>query len=235
MDSMTVRQDDDSGRDDTRSPTGRIDGGADVRGGDLPMDVDSAVLVDVFANMQLGLGVWRLEDIDDENTFRLIASNPAARQIGRMPPGSLIGATLAEALPGAIETDLVAIFAEVVRSGTARDLGVIHYGDKNIPEADYRVKAFPISNDCVGTMFEVVDAAEPTVGAGVAERYRLTKRETTILYYIAAGRANKEIATALEISVLTVAKHVSSILKKMAVHSRTEAAVLALRPGALGP
>ena len=203
--------------------------------GDILADVDSEVLVEVFANMQLGLAVWQLEDVDKEITFRLVASNPAARKLGRMPPGSLIGATLSEALPGSIETGLLAVFAEVVHSGEGRDLGVVHYGDKNIPEADYRLKAFPISNDSVGTMFEVVSESMPAVAVGVADAYGLTKRETTVLYYVAAGRMNKEIARALDISHMTVAKHVASILRKMKVHSRTEATVLALRPGALGP
>lgn len=210
-------------------------GGAGTRGGEIPGDVDSQVLVDMYSNMQLGLAVWQKEDVNDETTFRLVASNPAAKKLGRMPPGSLIGATLAEALPGSIETGLADILAEVVRSGMGRDLGVVHYGDKNIPEADYRVKAFPLSGGCVGTMFEVVGDSRPAVAVGVAEAYSLTKRETTVLYYVAAGRMNKEIARALEISPLTVAKHVASVMRKMNVRSRTEATVLALRPGALGP
>ena len=208
----------------------------DTRGGDIPTAVDIQVLVDVFSNMQLGLAIWRLEDTPGDITFRLLASNPAAREVGRMPPGSLIGATLAEALPGSVKTNFTTILSEVVRSGEGRDLGVIHYGDKNLPAADYRLKLFPISDDCVGTMFEVVGRRRPAGGAGAEEtEYRLTKRERTILYYVAAGRANKQIATALGISPETVHKHVSSILRKMGARSRTEATVLALNSGLLAP
>lgn len=208
-------------------------GGAGVRGAEIPASVDVQVLVDVFSNMQLGLAVWRMEDIRNENSFRLIASNPAARRVGRMPPGSLIGATLAEALPGSIRTRLMAILAEVVRSGEAHDLGVVHYGDEHIPEADYRVRAFPIANDAVGTMFEVVGNEVPSGGVQPSADFGLTKRETTVLYYVAAGRADKEIARALSISPETVHKHVSSILRKMRVSSRTEASVVAIKSGLL--
>ncbi len=223
---MTARQ------SDTRRP---VEGGAGMSAGDIPAGLDVQVLVDVFSNMQLGLAVWRQEDIHDENTFRLIASNPAARRMGRMPPGSLIGATLAEALPGAFRTGLMAILAEVVRSGEAADLGVVRYGDEHIPDADYRVKAFPISNDCVGTVFEVVDAEEPRRKVDAETDFGLTKRETTVLYYVAAGRADKEVAKALGISPETVHKQVSSILRKMRAASRTEASVVAIKAGLLGP
>lgn len=226
MVSMTARQ------NRTDRP---VQGGAEMPGGDISEGVDVQVLVDVFSNMQLGLAVWRLEDIHDETTLRLIASNPAARQIGRMPPGSLIGATITEALPGALRTGLVTILADVVRSAEATDLGVVHYGDEHIPEADYHVRAFPIAADCVGTMFEIVDTEEPSGEVRAETDFGLTKRETTVLYYVAAGRADKEIAKALDISAETVHKHVSSILRKMRVSSRTEASVVAIKSGLLSP
>ena len=206
-----------------------------MRGVEIPVGVDTQVLVDVYSNMQIGLAVWRLEDIHDENTLRLIASNPAAQEAGRMPSGSLIGATLAEALPGATRTGLALALANVVRSGEGTDLGVVRYGDEHIPEADYRVKAFPIANDCVGTMFEVVGAKEPSGNPRAETDFGLTKREMTVLYYVAAGRADKEIARALSISPETVHKHVSSILRKMRVSSRTEASVVAIKSGLLSP
>ena len=61
--------------------------------------------------------------------------------------------------------------------------------------------------------------------------YGLTFRELTILHLLAAGRSDKEIATDLVISPLTVQKHVSNILGKMDASSRTEAATRALKEG----
>jgi len=59
----------------------------------------------------------------------------------------------------------------------------------------------------------------------------LSAREMTILQLIARGASNKEIARELHISRQTVKNHMSSILRKLAVNDRTQAAVLALRRG----
>ena len=67
----------------------------------------------------------------------------------------------------------------------------------------------------------------------IEKTYSLTFRELTILHPLAAGRSDKEIATELVISPLTVRKHVSNILGKMDAASRTEAATRALRQGLL--
>jgi DNA-binding NarL/FixJ family response regulator len=59
----------------------------------------------------------------------------------------------------------------------------------------------------------------------------LSPREMEILQFITRGASNKEIAHDLGISRQTVKNHMSSILKKLAVNDRTQAAVLALRRG----
>lgn len=59
----------------------------------------------------------------------------------------------------------------------------------------------------------------------------LSPREMEILQYITRGASNKEIAHELGISRQTVKNHMSSILRKLAVNDRTQAAVLALRRG----
>jgi two-component system nitrate/nitrite response regulator NarL len=56
----------------------------------------------------------------------------------------------------------------------------------------------------------------------------LTAREKEILQHIAQGRSNKRIASTLRISEGTVKVHVRHLLKKLNLHSRTEAAVWAL-------
>lgn len=59
----------------------------------------------------------------------------------------------------------------------------------------------------------------------------LSKREMEILDLITKGRSNKEIAFELGISRQTVKNHMTSILRKLAVNDRTQAAVYALRHG----
>jgi len=60
---------------------------------------------------------------------------------------------------------------------------------------------------------------------------QLTERETAVLRLLAQGLANKEIAAALTIGEKTVKTHVSNILSKLGVVSRTQAALYAVRVG----
>ena len=62
----------------------------------------------------------------------------------------------------------------------------------------------------------------------------LTERERQVLRLVAVGKANKDIAAELDISERTARTHVSSILTKLRLTSRTQAALWAVREG-LGP
>ncbi len=59
----------------------------------------------------------------------------------------------------------------------------------------------------------------------------LTKRETTILKMAAKGMGNSEIAESLHLSVRTIESHLGSIFNKLAVGSRTEAVIEAMKKG----
>jgi DNA-binding NarL/FixJ family response regulator len=60
---------------------------------------------------------------------------------------------------------------------------------------------------------------------------KLTDREIDVLRLLAAGRANKEIANELIIGETTVKTHVSNIMMKLGVSSRTQAALYAVKVG----
>ncbi len=60
---------------------------------------------------------------------------------------------------------------------------------------------------------------------------RLTERETDVLRLLAVGKANREIAADLAIGENTVRTHVSSILAKLGMRSRTQAALYAAQIG----
>lgn len=59
----------------------------------------------------------------------------------------------------------------------------------------------------------------------------LTERELEVLQLLARGQSNRELADALAISEATVRTHVSNILNKLNLCSRTQAALYALREG----
>ena len=73
------------------------------------------------------------------------------------------------------------------------------------------------------------DIENPTVPAFTADP--LTERELETLRLIAQGMSNKEIAAALFVHERTVAKHVSSVLRKLQLASRTQAALYAIHEG----
>jgi DNA-binding NarL/FixJ family response regulator len=59
----------------------------------------------------------------------------------------------------------------------------------------------------------------------------LTSRELEVLRLVATGKPNKQIATELSISERTARTHVSRILRKLRLSSRTQAALWAVREG----
>lgn len=62
-----------------------------------------------------------------------------------------------------------------------------------------------------------------------AEQVELTARELQVLECLAAGMSNKQVAKSLDISIRTVAVHVSNLLRKTGSSSRTEAALWAVK------
>ncbi len=65
-------------------------------------------------------------------------------------------------------------------------------------------------------------------------RESLTPRETDILKMIGRGYSNKDISKELELSEYTIKAHVSSLLSKLELSSRTQAALFSLKQGLVG-
>jgi two-component system NarL family response regulator len=83
-----------------------------------------------------------------------------------------------------------------------------------------------------------VHAGKTRIPAVVAERLasrmggqELTARELEVLGLIVRGQSNKEIGGSLSISEATVKTHINSILSKMGVSDRTQAATSAIQRG----
>jgi len=68
-------------------------------------------------------------------------------------------------------------------------------------------------------------------GDAAAHPDSLSAREVEVLRLIAAGRSNREIGTALFLSVRTVERHIANIYGKTNARGRAEATAYALRQG----
>jgi len=82
-----------------------------------------------------------------------------------------------------------------------------------------------------GSWWPEAPADPAAAGGDVPERRldRLSRQELRVLLQLKEGRLNKQIADELNISESTVKAHISTILHKLGLHSRTQVAVLAER------
>lgn len=90
-----------------------------------------------------------------------------------------------------------------------------------------------ISPHLAGRMLEEFRRMSHQMPADTGEIIDLTPREQEVLSLVAQGKADKEIAVELSISVNTVKSHLRNLLAKLQVSSRREAARLAKNKGLL--
>ena len=94
--------------------------------------------------------------------------------------------------------------------------------------ADGKIVVAPDLTPVLAELVKHGDSTEQRVPTRFSE---LTPREMEILCHLSEGQSNKAIARNLNISDGTVKLHVKSVLRKLQVHSRVEAAVMAVEQG----
>jgi ATP/maltotriose-dependent transcriptional regulator MalT len=121
---------------------------------------------------------------------------------------------------------------EVVSRGVLDALVFAFRLDRRLPR---RVAQIPSMRAVLGDVLSLVETPRPATGArervalsDAVENARLTDREQEVLALLAEGKTNKEIASSLFLVESTVKVHVRNVLRKLGVHTRTEAAVHAL-------
>ena len=130
-----------------------------------------------------------------------------------------------------LETIIIALtnFKEVDLVQGALEAGATSYLLKNVSAEEL---ALAIRNAVSGKPTLAPEAAQVLISSMKRPKvsdFDLTEREVEVLRLLTKGKSNNEIAEHLFISSSTVKNHVSSIIAKLGVKSRTEAATKALR------
>jgi DNA-binding NarL/FixJ family response regulator len=136
--------------------------------------------------------------------------------------------------PG-VKVVILTSFGETERVHAALEKGAAGYllKDAGPAEVDAALRAAvrdEVFLDAAVTRKLTQEMRAPRSGLGV-----LTAREKEVLVLVAEGRSNKDIADHLVISERTARTHVSHLLAKMGLSSRTQAALLAVKEGLVQP
>jgi len=82
----------------------------------------------------------------------------------------------------------------------------------------------------------VIDGSQPRLAeGGVTRSSSLTGRERDVLFHIARGLSQRQVAHVLDISIKTVQHHLASVMDKLEIHDRVELARFAIREGIVEP
>jgi DNA-binding CsgD family transcriptional regulator/tetratricopeptide (TPR) repeat protein len=152
-----------------------------------------------------------------EQAVRLAGAVQALGESTRIPPIPLIAGPLKAMLDQARGALPEAVFAAAWAEGQAMTL------DEAVATA-LTIEAPPATDGEAGPAAPT-SATRPTPPAG------LSPREVEVLRLIAAGRASKEIADELVLSVRTVERHITHIYEKIGARGRADATAFALKHG----
>lgn len=193
-----------------------------------------------------------------EGLCALINSTPGLSVVGEAADGNEAITKARQLTPDVILMDLVMprkdgiqAIREILRDNPqARVLVLSSYSGENVVQAvmagalGYLLKESS-SRELIDAIFDVYRgklSLHPALTRriirefGSSEReaiaeYQLTEREIDVLKLLARGLSNQGIANELCLSEHTVAKHIGSILNKLSLENRTQAALYALRVG----
>ena len=122
-------------------------------------------------------------------------------------------------------------FGEVERVHAALRNGAVGYLLKDAEAAEVASAIRAAMRGEVHLDSEVARRLTQDLRSGPTGPTLLTPRERQILALLGEGRSNREIANILVISERTARTHVSSVLSKLNLSSRTQAALMAIREG----
>jgi NarL family two-component system response regulator LiaR len=198
------------------------------------------MLVDDHTMVRHGLATFLKVHPDLELVGEADSGESAIQLCAQLVPDVLLMDMLLPGIDGATATQtirqqfpsiqvlILTSFKEAPLVKRALKAGAIGYILKDI-SAEALARAIRSAHAGYGTLSPQVSQASVRQSPNVGDD--LTKREIEVLHLLVKGLSNTAIAQHLIISPATVKSHVSHILDKLGVASRTEAATLAVRMG----
>lgn len=179
----------------------------------------------------VGEGSRILEAGDFESVKSLIASNEDADLVLldlTMPGASgLSGLVALRGIDSAIPIVVVSAHDDPVTIRRALELGASGFISKSASMEEIR-KAVQVVIDGGVAAPEGIDLGEecdPEISDLIGRLQTLTPQQTRVLGMLAEGLLNKQIAYELNVSEATIKAHVSAVLQKLGVDSRTQAVI----------
>ena len=110
----------------------------------------------IVQHIQIGLYIYKLEDLADDRSLRMVFANPASAEFSGVAVADVLGKTLDESFPDLREKGIPQIYADVVRTGKVIFLEDVYYSSTHVVNGAFSVKAFPLPDNKVGVSFESI-------------------------------------------------------------------------------
>ena len=127
----------------------------------------NALYAELLRHLPIGFTAWHPDDVNDPHSLRLIAANAATSRYAGRPLDAMIGRTIDDCYPGAMDRATDHTYLRVLRTQQPVNLGDFPYdGPSGLPSF-FSVRLFPLPNNAVGVLSEDItdrkraaDAAE---------------------------------------------------------------------------